>query len=240
MLEIVPVPSVDLLNRFHSPNDAPTFTLGGDLARFGGDNNLAFLRHGDWVFCAYRWAGLDTVENASVFAEIIEKWERYGWYCQWACLDVIGVGAGVVDNLWHRSQRYEELVKGINVAYASSNKRRFRNVRSEIAWNLRSRFRDRRVKFLTEKLASGLSSGFHGIPDGVIQNLRMQATSIKYKSDEHESGVVVVESKKDYKSRMEKSPDEFDGLALTFNDDFLGLERRPRRKSGEFAGFVGR
>src|SRR5712691_1514898 len=53
-----------------------------------------------------------------------------------ARVDVVGIGAGVVDRL----KEQHEPVLGLNAGGAARNKRRFANARAEWCWGLRDRF----------------------------------------------------------------------------------------------------
>jgi hypothetical protein len=216
----------------------PSFKLSLDPARFGPDFNVLFLRHYRWVLFCDRWSGLDTYQNAMRTANYVGQLEELGWVCTDIYVDVIGVGAGVVDALWNKDPRFRSLVKPINVSLQASNPKRWRNARSELAWNLRSAFRTFNINLYSEEnklacLASedskSLPNGIPGIQREIIDRLEEQCTTIKYKSDERQGGAIYVESKQDYKDRTEgeHSPDEFDSLALLFNDAEIGLEKRP-------------
>jgi hypothetical protein len=225
-----------LLPQLSLGTDAPTVIFGCDPARFGVDANVLFARHDDWVLAGAQWHGLDNNENAELLAEVIVRWEQVGWITQWCAIDVIGIGAGVSDILWSRGPKFRQLVKPINVAKRSTQPARYKNSRAEIAWNLRRRFRDGKIHFYSRDRFPH----HEGTLDAAIHSkLLKQATTILYGSDELFSGVIKLESKQQYKDRIgnDESPDEFDALALTFNDNFAGLERRPTGTAGAFRLF---
>lgn len=207
--------------------DPPTFVFGYDVSRFGGDHNVFWLRHGSWIIAVGRWSSLDSYENAHVVAMIIKEMEEMGWICMWGCVDVIGVGGGVVDALWARGERFREIIKPINVAMRSTDPLRYRNVRSELCWQLRNMFRNHILFALSEQRFGSEM----GIPNWILERLQRQATTIQYKSDERFSGVIQIQSKDEYKKLTEgqESPDEFDALTLAINDSHVGQERRPPR-----------
>jgi hypothetical protein len=203
--------------------------MGLDVARMGTDKNVLWTRHHGWVIAVDRWSGLDTYESATRAARYVMEWERLGWICESLDVDAIGVGAGVVDALYHCGDRFHDLVYAINVARRSSQPDRFRNVRSELAWGLRTKFREYEVRFLTE----ALFGPDLGLPTVVTDRFSDQAASLRYKSDERMGSGIIVESKEEYKSRVKgKSPDEFDAMALCFNESHVGAELRPSRWGG--------
>jgi hypothetical protein len=233
------LPASYLLPKIGCAVDPPTIQLGYDPARFGTAKNVLFAGHEDWVIYCLHWSGLDNYENAAMCGAVVEGFEDRGWVVEYLCIDVIGVGAGVVDILWHKQERYQYLVKPINVAFASTNPKRYRNVRSELGWRLRQRFREQKVRFYgVDKY--GPNVGANSVD--VKESLQRQATTIQYSSDERASGVVKLESKDDYKKRMEgrESPDFFDALALLFNRaPHAGVEKRPRAR-GRMIGSLAR
>lgn len=111
------------------------------------------------------------------------------------CIDVIGIGAGVVDRL-------DELglpVRGVNVGETQSARDGFVRLRDDLHWRVREFFERRDCKMPNDKA------------------LLAELVSIKYKTTS--SGEIKVDSKDDVKKRLLKSPDLFDALMLTFAAD---------------------
>jgi len=236
-----PKQTLPLIKGYENP--PPVLKLGGDIARFGSAHTVIFIRCYNYLIACYRWSGVDTYQNAIKIANIIDEYESQGWIMTDAHIDVIGIGAGTVDALWNKGDRYKHLVKGINVAMKSTDKKRYRNVRSELAWSFRSRFRNHEIRALSAKLAifgdAGIPEGIKGIQTEILERLEEQCTNLKYAVDERMGGAIYVESKEDYGKRMGgKSPDEFDAAALAFNDADLGVEKRPRGIGDHFSGSV--
>ena len=112
------------------------------------------------------------------------------------CIDVIGIGAGVVDRL-------SELglpVRGVNVGETASIADGFMRLRDELHWKMREWFERRSCKIPNDR------------------NLISELTVMKYKT--FSDSKVKVEGKNDMKKRLAgKSPDLADALMLTFAAD---------------------
>jgi hypothetical protein len=129
------------------------------------------------------------------------------------CVDMIGIGAGVVDRL-------DELglpVRGVNVGESAAVSDLFMRLRDELHWRLREWFESRKCKIPNDRA------------------LISELTVTKYRV--LSSGKVQVESKDDMKKRLAgKSPDLADALMLTFAADdrqrFLKDRHRQTRERG--------
>ena len=113
-------------------------------------------------------------------------------------IDVIGMGAGVVD-------RMRELglpARGVNVGESAASLEKCMRLRDELWWRGREWFQSRDCS----------------IPND--EKLIAELTGPTY--DFHSNGKIVVESKKDMKERSLKSPNKADALLLTFH----GMSRR--------------
>jgi phage terminase large subunit len=167
--------------------------MGVDIARFGSDESVAYVRHGS---CAYRvegWRGNDTMQSAGRTASL---WRETGTAV--VKVDEIGVGAGVLDRLKEQGIPAE----GINVGEAAFDNEHYANRRSEIFWDLRERFR----------------TGDIAIPkDDDLLMAQLVALKFTYTS----RGQIKLESKEDMAKRRGTaqgwaSPDRADALAITF------------------------
>ena len=167
--------------------DSEGKVLGVDIARFGDDSSVAAIRQGQKVIWLENWAKSDLMNTTGRIADLIHRFTPSS-----TNVDVIGIGAGVVDRL--REQKFK--VNGVNVAEAAIDKQHYINLRSEIYASLNKRFQDGEIS----------------IPNDL--ELVAQLSSIKYKfaSD----GRMQIESKEDAKKRGIKSPDKADALALAF------------------------
>jgi len=168
-------------------DDDKTKVLGLDIARFGEDSSVACVREGKKVIWLEQWAKADLMSTTGKAINLIQRFSPDA-----VNIDVIGIGAGVVDRL--KEQKFH--VNGVNVGEAASDKLKHANVRAEAYWQLADRF----IK------------GEISIPDDL--ELIAQTSSIKYKFDSH--GRLQIESKEDMKKRGLKSPDKTDALMLAF------------------------
>ena len=107
------------------------------MARFGSDRTVICARQGDRVIEMESFTKKDTMETAGLVNQFVK---RHSPSC--VRVDVIGVGAGVVDRL-------KELgvpgVTGINVARRATNQEHFANLKAELYDGLRERFQQGRI-----------------------------------------------------------------------------------------------
>lgn len=171
----------------------PNVIVGVDVARFGSDKTVLVAREEGKVLNIEVYAKQDTMATTGKVVEMLRKYETKA-----VNVDVIGIGAGVVDRLSEMGYN----VNGVNVADKASNSERFKNKRAEMFWGLRQRFID----------------GDIDIPDN--DELAGQLSNIKY--DYNSRGQIVIESKADMKKRGLSSPDMADALALAFLSPTVG------------------
>jgi phage terminase large subunit len=183
---------------------------GVDVARYGDDRSALAKRQGNRLLeTVQSWRNKDTMQTAGlVFEQYVE--------CNDASrpveilVDVIGMGAGVVDRL----KELGAPVRGINVAEAPSVKERYRRLRDELWFAAREWFEARDVS----------------MPDdaGLISEL----TSVKYDVPGSQ-GKLVVESKDLMKRRLPEmgSPDLADAFILTFASGLARIEQPRDRYS---------
>ncbi len=186
---------------------------GVDAARFGDDRSTLAKRKGNVLLEPIKvFKNLDTMQLAG---RIVREWDE----CpiddrpHEICVDVIGIGAGVVDRL-------DELglpVTGVNVAEAPSVDDQFMRLRDELYWKVRKWFEARDCR----------------IPKDEALISELIAPSYDFTS----AGKLVVESKKDMKKRGLRSPDLSDGFMLTFAaDDRQRMEQDRHRRTQEKRG----
>lgn len=165
--------------------------LGLDVARFGDDKSELTARQGRVTLWQKEWQGIDTMSlAAAVRLEIIAMPKRPAQ----VAVDVIGVGAGVLDRLKEMFSGTEIEVVGIN-----SSER----VNDGVNYNLRAQMWDEMRSWLNDKPCS--------LPND--PDLKTQLCAPKYY---FKNGLRLIESKDDMKRRGVKSPDKADSLALTF------------------------
>ena len=161
---------------------------GLDVARFGDDKTVLTCRRGRVVFWQKSWGKTDTEDTAGKVKAEIDAFMKPDQIA----IDVIGVGAGVVDKL---KRIYPE--KGLVVEVNSALR-----VDDGYNYNLRAKMWDDMREWLKTPVS---------IPkDGL---LKTDLTALRYKFN---GGLRLMESKEDAKKRGVKSPDYADSLALTF------------------------
>jgi len=166
---------------------------GVDVARFGDDASALAKRQANKLLEPVKeWKNKDTMQLVGILHdEYINTHEDM--QPKEILIDVIGLGAGVVD-------RMRELglpARGVNVGEGAASVEKCMRLRDELWWRCREWFQSKDCS----------------IPND--EKLIAQLTSPTY--DFHSNGKIVVESKKDMKERSLKSPDLADALCLTFH-----------------------
>jgi hypothetical protein len=163
---------------------------GLDVARFGGDSSALCVRQGNHVLEIQSFQSMDLMQLCGVIknryddATAIERPQEI-------LVDVIGLGAGVVDRLAEQNLP----VRGINVAEAPSTKKNYLNLRAELWFAIKDWLSQRDCRLPhNDELEAELASPLY-----------------KYTS----SGKIKIESKDEMRKRGIKSPDKADALALT-------------------------
>lgn len=189
---------------FGEPPAGP-LVVGVDPARFGDDRTALCWRKGRAVIRMQARQGLDTMQVAGMVAMIIKADKPRRVF-----VDVIGIGAGVVDRLWELG--YREQVVAVNVAERADDPDRWRNKRAEVWGRLRDWLRDKPVS----------------IPDHDALAQDLMQPGYTYSS----SGQTTLESKDDIRKRGAPSPDLGDALALTFAELISEQEQPEARGVG--------
>lgn len=161
--------------------------MGVDVARFGDDMSVICKRQGLAVHTLKKYRGLDTMQMAHQVAEEIKTWEP-----DMVFVDVVGVGAGVVDCL--RTELGYKQVRGVNAGSRASTPAYF-NLRAEMWGKMR------------DALMSGMS-----LPDD--NEFEADLTGLEYGYTCKEA--LKLEKKEDAKRRGIRSPDTADALALSY------------------------
>jgi hypothetical protein len=165
---------------------------GLDVARFGNDNSALAKRRGPVLFWIEERSKLDTMEVCGWVKHEFDQCPPDDKPDE-IMVDVIGLGAGVVDRL----RELELPVRGINVAEVPSSKKQYNRLRDELWWNCREWFEQRECKIPdNERLIEELAAVHYKTPDSV--------------------GTIHVEGKDSMKSRGMRSPNLADALVLTF------------------------
>lgn len=174
---------------------------GLDVARFGDDKSVLTKRRGRLVKPQREWGHTDTMTLAdSVWS--LAKAERPDQIA----VDVIGIGAGVVDRLAQyaaESSDYKPQIVGVNSSI---------RVEDGVNYNKRAQIWERGREWLEDAPVS--------LPNCAA--LRAELTALKYK---FQNGLRLIEPKDDAKRRGIKSPDHADSLMLTFAEP---VKARPK------------
>lgn len=162
--------------------------LGVDPARFGDDLTAIVERQGRIVHPVETFSKRDTMEVAG----LVKK--RLDGGIDFAFVDVVGIGAGVVDRL--REMGYGSKIIPVNAGESALDDGKYFNLRAEMYGNLRD--------WVQEQPAQ--------LPDDDAMQSDLCVVQYKYTSNSQYK----LESKDELKKRLGRSPDRGDAIALTF------------------------
>ena len=166
--------------------------VGVDVARFGNDRTVVLMRRGDTVESIRAFSRIDTMAAAGQVMVAVRE-----HHPDLVNVDVIGVGAGLVDRLNEQGIR----VCGVNVAEKPRRDPSCANRRAEGYQSLARRFQERRIR----------------IPRDA--ELIAELVTLRYQYDSR--GRLLIQSKDNMRRRGIASPDKADALMLAFLDDGL-------------------
>lgn len=174
---------------------------GVDVARFGEDRTALAKRAGNALLEPLKsWRGKDTMQVAGL---VKIEYDTAAVKPKAIYVDVIGLGAGVVD----RCRELSLPVMGINVAESPSVENRYSRMRDELWFEAREWYARRDVTMPND--------------DGLIAELTLPSYRVL------SNGKLQVESKDEMKSRGVISPDLADAFCLTFAKGLPNLSRKP-------------
>ena len=163
--------------------------MGVDVARFGDDRTVLLIRQMDKVYKPRVYSGKNTQEVAGLVLDYAKDENVLPGNIN---IDVIGIGAGVVDAL--TAQKWE--VNGINVGESPEDKEHFINLRAELYHKVKDWI--------------GGDNPKADLPNDDF----LELCGIYYKYNA--KGQIQIESKDEMKKRKLPSPDIADSLMLTF------------------------
>jgi len=188
--------------------------LGVDVARFGDDKCSWFWRQGRIAKRLHTEGKISLTESTGITKRMIDKLKPDAVFID------LGMGAALVDSL--HEMGYDEVI-GVNFGGESFDKDKYINKRNEMWQELGEWLADAPCLIDAE-----------GDEADIIE---MDLCSPEYKFDSKSRKVM--ESKDDTKKRLGHSPDDGDGLALTFaqpvaivNDYESGYNRSDDSRSG--------
>ena len=163
--------------------------MGVDVARYGEDKTIMIVRQGRKILEMVKFRKISTMQTVAQVVRLIRQYSPAMTF-----VDVVGVGAGVVDRLHQLGHD----VLGVNAGTSPHDGDVYYNKRVEMWDDMRS------------WLAAGAD-----IPND--QELRSSLIGIEYGFTDAKSGELMrLERKQDMKKRGLDSPDEGDALAMTF------------------------
>lgn len=160
--------------------------LGVDVARFGEDKSVICVRQGRKIIELIKYREIDTMHLAAKVINAIKKYQPAATF-----VDVVGVGAGVVDRLRMLGHDIIE----VNAGMKPDDK--------DTYWNKRVEMWDRMRIMLNEGM---------DVPNDA--DLRNALIGVEYGFNDKEQ--MRLERKQDMKKRGLESPDEGDAIAYTF------------------------
>ena len=197
---VIPLSWIEAANRrwqdWHDAGRPGSFVaVGADVARGGEDATVLALRFGDAISELRRYHQADTMHTTGYVKAVLDS---HGGQ---AVVDVIGIGAGVVDRL--REQGHGNVVPfnaGARTEYRdSSGELGFVNARSAAWWNLRERLNPTGARPIA-------------LPEDDLLTGDLAAPRWKMQS----GGMIAVESKDDIKKRLHRSTDSGDAVMQAF------------------------
>jgi hypothetical protein len=171
---------------------APVWGL--DVARFGSDRTALAKRRGNELIEPVKsWQDLDTMQTVGM---VIQEYDATPYSDRPAeiLIDVIGLGAGVVDRL--REIDLGPQIRGVNVSESPALGNKYNKLRDELWGKTRAFFENRDCVIPQD--------------DKLVEELC--APTFSFLS----SGKMKMESKDEMKRRGLKSPDLADAFVLTF------------------------
>lgn len=175
---------------------APFVDVGVDVARFGEDQTVLAPRYGDAITELRRYSKQETTATTGHVAGLLDSEGRRGE----AVVDVIGMGAGVVDQLRARGYR----VVAFNAAGSSAHRDRsgelgYVNRRAAAWWNLR------------ESLDPSFDPTIALPPDDMLTG-DLAAPMWRVTSGAR----IAIESKDEIRKRLGRSTDDGDAVVMAY------------------------
>src|ERR1044072_7964972 len=193
-----------------------------DVARFGDDMTAMVKRQGDAVYTIHRFSGIDTKETTNILLRQDPRFDMNGRTPNLFPLDtphllfvvdVIGVGAGVVDNLRHFMRELKRPHPPGVIAYNASEQYGLRDRNGEFGF-----FNNRAAAWwnLRELLDPHQPGGSHiMLPDD--DQLRADLTAPRWKlADSGSPPKIKIEPKEDIRERLGRSPDTGDAVVMAY------------------------
>lgn len=189
--------------------DGEELVAGLDVARYGADRTVLCIREGARVTAFLTWGQKDTTETFERARDgLLEAGFRsadrpHADAVGTVAVDCIGLGAGVADRLEEEGFRVVEY----KASHAPRDGDKFANLRAESYWAIRD----------------ALEAGEIHLPRS--EELFTELLAVRWAPTP--AGKVQIEAKKELRSRLNRSPDLADALAMCWHPKARG--RPPRR-----------
>jgi phage terminase large subunit len=182
---------------------------GLDVARFGDDSNVLIRRNKRQILpLIEEWQGRDLMQTAG---KVKALWDALPAHerPEEILIDSIGLGAGVEDRLAELGLP----VRGINVSESASNKDLYRNLRTELWYEMRAWLAARNVTLPAKCECERCSRVSISKNHATMLAVELSAQRSKYTS----MGRLICYPKDDMKKLLKgRSPNLADAMALTF------------------------
>lgn len=186
---LIPGEDISFCRKFKAQDyDHLPKVLGVDVARFGDDQTVIFLRQGRYAECLGKWRGKDTAQVAALVAEQINAHDPKA-----VVIDSDGIGAPVFDQL--KFLGYGRLLTDFHGGKPANKAEMYSNRRTEV-WSL-----------MGEAMKAGME-----IPDDPELGADLAGPEYDFSPKQQ----VRLEKKDEMKMRGLASPDMADALAYTF------------------------
>jgi hypothetical protein len=184
-------------DRVSAQSENDKVVMSCDVARYGDDATVFFIRKGNTIVERMQIRGMDTMQVAKIGLDLFAAYDPDVYL-----IDVIGIGSGVVDRTRQVLKDKKSRVVGVNVAEKAMDPEQFINQRAEMFWHLRTRIETISMPQETPLLDEELPE--------------INYSAIKK---------IQIENKETLKAVIGRSPNDADALALLFYDEVLLRKR---------------
>ena len=183
--------------------DTKEIQIGVDVARFGDDSTIMYVKQGNYIIEYIKLDKKDTMQTANRVARIVNEYEQNNIVAK---IDGVGVGGGVIDRLSEINFRNLSVIEIQNNAKAY-NENEYCNAITEMFYEFNE----------------FLKLGYVSMPNDyeLIEDLAGR----RYEFDSR--GRLRIESKDEFKKRFGRSPDKGDAfLMVWYNNEDLTLIKK--------------
>ena len=177
--------------------------IGADIARFGDDKTSVAKISGNALVSLVSIAHFDLMRVASVILNSAAE-PQYPVAGVNVHIDAVGLGAGTVDYCRKKHLKVREIVAGAKPLRRPRTMFKFKNLRSQMWWEFREKLRLGQFSFAMKNKA------YQDLP--IPEKLVGDLASLRYEISGDK--VIEVESKKDVKARLGRSPDDGDAVVM--------------------------